>query len=147
MYRYLSFVLRSVGAPDLAACALWISFLAMFVVISPKMTTSSQGLYNKSMQSLIHDLQQNKFTTLYETEGVNYLGLFGSFARGEETPESDVDLLVDFNETKSLFDLARLKISLQENLGKKVDISLRGSLKKSLEPYILQDLTTVYEQN
>lgn len=99
------------------------------------------------MQSLIHDLQQNKFTTLYETEGVNYLGLFGSFARGEETPESDVDLLVDFNETKSLFDLARLKISLQENLGKKVDISLRGSLKKSLEPYILQDLTTVYEQN
>ncbi len=119
----------------------------MFVVISPKMTTSSQGLYNESLQSLIHDLQQSKFTTLYQTQGVNYLGLFGSFARGEETPESDVDLLVDFNETKSLFDLARLKISLQESLGKKVDISLRGSLKKTIEPYILQDLTTVYEQN
>lgn len=95
----------------------------------------------------MHDLQQNKLKALYQEQGITYVGLFGSYARGEETSQSDIDLLVDFNETKSLFDLARLKISLQENLGKKVDISLRGSLKKSLEPYILQDLTTVYEQN
>ncbi|OGJ20437.1 MAG: hypothetical protein A3A82_00380 [Candidatus Pacebacteria bacterium RIFCSPLOWO2_01_FULL_47_12] len=99
------------------------------------------------MQTLIHDLQQDELTSIYKKQGVNYLGLFGSFARGDETPESDIDLLIDFDETKTLFDLARLKISLQENLGRKVDLSLRGSLKKSIEPYILQDLTTIYEQN
>ena len=99
------------------------------------------------MTQLVHDLQQDNLKTMYKRQGINYLGLFGSFARGEETPKSDIDLLIDFNETKSLFDLARVKIYLQESLGRKVDLAMRGRLKKTLEPYVMRDLITIYEKN
>ncbi|MBU0978834.1 MAG: nucleotidyltransferase family protein [Patescibacteria group bacterium] len=99
------------------------------------------------MIQLIRDLQQNDFKTMYKQQGISYLGLFGSFARGEATPQSDIDLLIDFDETISLFDLAHVKLYFQDTLGKKVDLAMRGSLKKSLEPYIMKDLITVYEKN
>ena len=104
-------------------------------------------VYNFNMTQLVHDLQQDNLKTMYKRQGINYLGLFGSFARGEETPKSDIDLLIDFNETKSLFDLARVKIYLQESLGRKVDLAMRGRLKKTLEPYVMRDLITIYEKN
>ena len=84
---------------------------------------------------------------MYENQGVNYLGLFGSFSRGEETLQSDIDLLIDFDSTKSLFDLANIKLYFQEKLGKKVDLAMRGHIKKSLQPYIDENLITVYEKN
>ena len=84
---------------------------------------------------------------MYENQGVSYLGLFGSFSRGEETQQSDIDLLIDFDNTKSLFDLANIKLYFQEKLGKKVDLAMRGHIKKSLQPYIDENLITVYEKN
>lgn len=98
------------------------------------------------MTKLVHNLQQENFKTMYKKYGIDYLGLFGSSARGETTPESDVDLLIDFNEVKSLFDLARIKLSFQDILGKKVDLVLRKDIKKTLKPYIMKDLITVYEK-
>lgn len=99
------------------------------------------------MVKLIQNLQQDDFKTMFKEQGVSYLGLFGSYARGEETQQSDVDLMIDFDETKSLFDLADIKIQLQEKLGKKVELSLRGHIKESLKSYINEDLITVYEKN
>jgi len=78
---------------------------------------------------------------------VNYLAIFGSAARGDETQESDVDLMIDFDQTQSLFDIARVKMRLEDVLGKKVDITMRGSVKKILEPYINRDLQMIYEKN
>ena len=57
---------------------------------------------------------------MYSKHGLNYVGLFGSAARGETHSHSDIDLLIDFRETISLFDLARFKIDLQNYLGKKL---------------------------
>jgi len=99
------------------------------------------------MTKIAQDLQQNSLKTMYKKHGISYLGLFGSYARGEEKPDSDVDLLIDFSETKSLFDLAEVKIQLEDTLNKKIDLALRGRLKKILEPYIMKDLVTLYEQN
>jgi hypothetical protein len=99
------------------------------------------------MAHLIKDLQQNDLKTMYKSQGISYLGLFGSFARGEETVNSDIDLLIDFEGNKSLFDLANIKILLQEKLGRKVDLAMRDRIKKNLEPYITKDLVTVYEKN
>lgn len=48
--------------------------------------------------------------------------VFGSAARGEDTEESDLDLLVDGTEETSLFDLARIEISLRTLLGVRVDV-------------------------
>ena len=56
--------------------------------------------------------------------------LFGSLARGEERPGSDVDLLIDFDRESSLFDLIRLKRELEELLGLPVDVVSTGGLKE-----------------
>lgn len=99
------------------------------------------------MTSYVSTLQQDDFKTMYRQHGINYLGLFGSIARGEETPQSDIDLLIDFDETQSLFDLAKVKLYFQDMLSRKVDLTMRGNVKKILLPYINQDLVTIYEKN
>jgi uncharacterized protein len=104
-------------------------------------------VYNKIMAQLIRNLQANDLKTMYKNHGINYLGLFGSFARGEETKQSDIDLLIDFDRTKSLFDLADIKLFFQEKLGRKVDLTMRGYIKKSLKSFIDKDLITIYEKN
>lgn len=55
--------------------------------------------------------------------------LFGSVARGEDRPGSDVDLLVDFDAESSLFDVIRLTRELEELLGLPVDVVSAGGLK------------------
>lgn len=55
--------------------------------------------------------------------GVKRAAIFGSFARGDATEESDIDLLIEFKgKEKSLLDLAALKIKLEESLGRNVDL-------------------------
>lgn len=56
--------------------------------------------------------------------------LFGSVARGEDRPDSDIDLLVDFEVASSLFDLIRLTRELEELLGLPVDVVSTGGLKE-----------------
>ena len=57
------------------------------------------------------------------------VALFGSVARGEETRDSDVDFLVDFEPGSSLFDLAELEDALASLLGRRVDVVSLGGLK------------------
>ena len=56
------------------------------------------------------------------------VALFGSVARGEETPESDLDFLVEFDPGASLFDLVRIEMDLEELLGRSVDVVSVGGL-------------------
>ena len=70
---------------------------------------------------------------------VNKASLFGSIVRDEFTEESDVDILIEFNGTKSLLDLARLKIELEEALKCKVDILTYKSLHPLLKDQILAE--------
>lgn len=56
--------------------------------------------------------------------------LFGSAARGEDGPDSDIDLLVDFDADSSLFDLIRLARELEALLGRPVDVVSAGGLKE-----------------
>lgn len=67
------------------------------------------------------------------------LYLFGSVARGEETSDSDIDLLVDFLEPVGIFDFLRLKHFLEEVLGNPVDLVTRDALKDSLREKILKE--------
>jgi predicted nucleotidyltransferase len=67
------------------------------------------------------------------------IGIFGSYARGDERAESDVDILVDFAEDASLFDLVGLSLFLEEKLNCKVDIVPRGSLREEIKSYVLQE--------
>jgi len=70
---------------------------------------------------------------------VKRASLFGSIVREEMTDESDIDLLIEFKGTKSLLDLARLKIELEEALKCKVDVLTYNSLHPLLKDQILAE--------
>lgn len=97
--------------------------------------------------NIVSLLSQKSSTDLYENQGITYLGLFGSSARGEAKKNSDVDILIDFNQTKSLFEMANISLYFKKLLDQKVDLVDKKSLKKALIPYINQDLITIYEKN
>lgn len=78
--------------------------------------------------------------------GPERIGLFGSFARGEDNPESDIDILVKFKNTPSLLDIAKIHIELSQQIGKKIDLVTEPSLKNErLKMYIYKDLQIIYE--
>jgi len=80
---------------------------------------------------------KEKIIPILKSEGVTRSVIFGSFARGEENSASDVDILVAMPKGKSLFDLANLKLLLDDCLGRNVDIvtfqSIHPLLKKNIE--------------
>ncbi|MCS6937611.1 MAG: nucleotidyltransferase family protein [Candidatus Bipolaricaulota bacterium] len=74
---------------------------------------------------------------------VRELGLFGSFVRGEQHEASDVDILVEFDDTADLFDLVRLANFLEEQLQRKVDIVSRRALRPELREQVLREVAIV----
>ena len=64
------------------------------------------------------------------------IAIFGSYVRGEETPESDIDVLVEFSGRKSLLDLVRIERELSDLLGIKVDLLT----EKSISPYLIDGI-------
>lgn len=73
------------------------------------------------------------------------IGIFGSFARREQTPESDIDILVKFRKTISLLDLARIQRELSQILGREIDLVTEPSLKnEKLKNYIYKDLKVIF---
>jgi predicted nucleotidyltransferase len=66
---------------------------------------------------------------LAETHGARNIRVFGSVARAENREDSDVDLLVEFESGKTLFDLIGLKLDLENLLGVKVDVVTPNSLR------------------
>ncbi len=81
---------------------------------------------------------------LRERYQVKTIGFFGSYARGEETPKSDIDILVEFVEGNSidLFDFIELEDFLTEQLGIKVDLATKKALKLLIKDQILKE--TIY---
>jgi predicted nucleotidyltransferase len=75
--------------------------------------------------------------------GIKSLSLFGSVAHGEERPESDVDILVEF-EGRATFDrYMDAKFYLEHILGSKVDLVTLQAIKPRMKPFIMQDLVHV----
>ena len=71
--------------------------------------------------------------------GVKKASLFGSVVRGEATERSDVDLLIEFKGRKTLLDLVRLKMKLEELLGRDVDVLTYNSINPLLKKKILDE--------
>ena len=88
---------------------------------------------------------QKKIAQVAKANHVSYLALFGSYARGEQTKKSDVDLLVEFNKPVGLIHLIHTEHELEDTIGKKVDLITKAGLSKYIKPYIQDDLTTIYE--
>ena len=78
--------------------------------------------------------------------GVTRLAIFGSTARGQARPDSDVDVLVDMDDTRkiSLFDLAGLRLYLCDILDREVEVAQRKALKPLLRDNILAEAIEVF---
>lgn len=71
--------------------------------------------------------------------GVKSLRLFGSVARNETNEDSDLDFLVDFFETPSLFELLKVQHFLEDLFQCKVDLGMEQSLREHLKKTVLDD--------
>lgn len=87
------------------------------------------GLTEYEREVLRSELQSN---------GAEYVAVFGSYARDEETDSSDVDVLVRFIEPKTYLQLARIERELGEQLGKQIELVTEDSLS----PYIAERVET-----
>lgn len=96
------------------------------------------------MNELINASQLKKFC---EKNGIKYIGIFGSHARGEDTVDSDLDLLVQYKEPTGLLTHAKVQNMLEDYFNKPVDLVFRSSVKPRIMPYIERDLKTIYEKS
>ena len=89
---------------------------------------------------------KRKTAPILERHGVAYAAVFGSVARGEDRPRSDVDILVRFGRPMGMVGYMRLIQNLEEILQRKVDVVTERSLDEHVRPYVLPDLKTIYEK-
>ncbi len=80
-----------------------------------------------------------KVVPALKRHGVVHASLFGSFARGDQNEDSDVDLLVAFELGRSLLDLVALKLDLEQALGRAVDVVTRNALDPGVRDRVLQE--------
>ena len=71
--------------------------------------------------------------------GVSHLAVFGSLARGEDKPDSDVDILVEFVRPTGLFGFVRLQRFLEGIIGRPVDLATPGALRPEMREAILAE--------
>ena len=89
---------------------------------------------------------QRTIDEVCQANGLTYMGIFGSQVRGEASADSDIDVLIETNTTKSLFELVRIQEQLESLLAKKVDLVLNESLKEGYRQNILRDLVSIYDE-
>jgi predicted nucleotidyltransferase len=82
---------------------------------------------------------QNRIAPVLREHGVRRAGIFGSTARGEARPDSDLDLLVEFEEGRSLLDLVDLRLVLEDLLGREADVVTYASLHPQLRKKVLEE--------
>ena len=84
--------------------------------------------------TIASDILMKKIVSILKRYHVKKIYLFGSYARGEANPKSDVDIIVEFSERKSLLDLVAIEQELTETIGRKVDLLT----EKSISPYLIE---------
>ena len=80
---------------------------------------------------------------LREKYSVNYLGVFGSYIRGEQTKDSDLDILVQFEKKPGLLKYIELENYLSDLLGVKVDLVMKSALKPNIGKRILNEVVAL----
>jgi len=93
----------------------------------------------------IEELKE-KIIPILKANDVVRSSVFGSFARGEDTPESDTDFLAELEDNNSLLDMVHLKNELEDFLRRKVDIITYDSVNPRLKDYIFRDEIKIYGQ-
>ena len=97
--------------------------------------------------TVFSDETKAKIIDLCKKNRVRELSLFGSRARGEERPDSDFDLLVEFlpDSGVSLFEYSRMQIDLEGIIGRRVDLVDKTGLKRFIKDRVLAEAQPIYE--
>jgi len=82
---------------------------------------------------------------VFERHGIAYAAVFGSTARGEDKPDSDVDILIRLGRRTGMVGYMRLVEDLEDALHKSVDVVTEQSLNPHVRAYVAGDLATIYE--
>ena len=95
-------------------------------------------------------INMRKLIDICKKNGIAYLAIFGSYARGDFSKKSDLDLLVRFSkeidDAISLLDLVGIEQELSEKLNVKVDLLTEESISPYIKKYIMDDLKVVYDE-
>jgi len=99
---------------------------------------------SKEFETIKQKIALNK-AYLEKTYGVQEIGIFGSFARGDNTEKSDVDISIELDRTVpvGLFEFARMKFYLEDVLGKKVDLIMKNGIKPLIKDRILSQMIII----
>lgn len=75
--------------------------------------------------------------------GVKFLGIFGSFVRGEQEGKSDLDILVEFTSAPTFFQFVEMEDYLSQLLGVRVDLVMKSALKPRIGERVLSEVVSV----
>ena len=104
---------------------------------------------HKRFSTMSTETMQEKIAKYFKTQPVLKAWLFGSFARGEETPQSDVDILFVPDYTGkpfTLFTMGGMYMDLKEMLGREIDLVVEGSLRPYAVESANRDKKLIYER-
>lgn len=91
----------------------------------------------------IKNILERQKTYLKEKYKIKEIGIFGSYVRGEQSKTSDLDILVDYEEIPSLFELVELQDYLSDILQVKVDLVMKSGLKPRIGKHILEEVALI----
>ena len=97
--------------------------------------------------SLEQEMSKDKLIEFCRKNHIRKLSIFGSAIRGELKPDSDIDLLVEFEEghTPGLFSIVRMEMELTESLGRKVDLRTPDDLSKYFRDEVIRNAKLAYQ--
>ena len=97
--------------------------------------------------SLEHKISKDKLAGFCKRNHIRKLSVFGSAVRGELQPDSDIDLLVEFEQdlTPGLFSIVRMEMELAEMLGRKVDLRTPEDLSQYFRDEVLLNAELQYQ--
>lgn len=110
--------------------------------MTAKATPSPQCEKKKDAAYFIK-LLKHHLPELSKRYNISYLGIFGSYVRGEQKKNSDLDVLVEFSKTPDLFEFIGLKQDLSDMLEVNVDLVMKSALKPRIGKRILEEVVQV----
>lgn len=96
----------------------------------------------REVETYISKLQE-MLPELKKEYPIKYMGVFGSYVRGEQSPSSDLDILVEFNGSITLLDYARLENELSDKLEIQVDLVSKTALKPRIGKRVLSEVVEI----
>lgn len=96
----------------------------------------------KTLQEITEILKEHK-KEICDKYSVREIGVFGSYARGEQRKGSDVDILIEFEETPDVYQLIDLEDYLRKILKKKVDVVRKRAIRPELKSIILKEVVNI----